>query len=254
MSRILRVPHEGLTEGEFELAEPALRYVTRVHRLGSGDLLTLFDAGSGLEAEAELLDERSGRVRVTACRRAHQAKVPVTLISALGKGDKPEQVVRDAATFGAVRVVFVETERSVVRGAGGKRSERWERIAVETARQCGRGDVPTVSGPIDLGAYLAQPALGAGLRLVACLTQASRPLLELVGEAARLGGTFPAIEVLIGPEGGLAPQEIEAALTQGFHPVSLGPLVLRTEVASGAVLSALWLYADAIGGPTRLGS
>jgi len=176
------------------------------------------------------------------------------LVSALGKGDKPEQVVRDAATFGAVRVVFVETQRSIVRGAGGQRSERWERIAVETARQCGRGDVPTVSGPVDFLAHLTQPASGVGLRLVACHTEASRPLLELVGDAARRQGAFPATEILIGPEGGLSPEEIEAAVAHGFHPVSLGPLVLRTEVASGAVLAALWLYADALGVPVRPGS
>jgi 16S rRNA (uracil1498-N3)-methyltransferase len=246
MSRPLRVPHEGLRAGEFELAEPAFRYVTRVHRLRAGDLLTLFDVGAGLEAEAELLDDQSGRVRVAACRSARRANVPVTLATALGKGDKPEQVVRDAATFGAARVIFVETERSIVRGARADKNARLERIAIETARQCGRGDVPEITGPLEWGAYLAEP--GRGLRLVGCQVPASRPLLGLVDEAGRRAGAFPAIEMLIGPEGGLSPQEVEAALAGGFLPVSLGPLVLRTEVASGAVLAALWLYADGLAG------
>lgn len=247
MSRILRVPHEGLSEGDLRLSEEALHYVTRVHRLKRGDLLTLFDVTMGTEAEAELRDEHAGLVRVAACRTARRTSLPVTLLSALGKGDKPEQVVRDVATLGAARVVFLHSERSVARSSGSDRSSRFARIAVETSRQCGRSDIPAIEGPLSLDAFFAQPRGATVLRLVTCRVKESRPLLSLVAEAQARHGTFPETQILIGPEGGLSPREIEAALAQGFAPASLGPLVLRTEVACGAALAALWLYADGLG-------
>jgi 16S rRNA (uracil1498-N3)-methyltransferase len=251
MSRVLRVPHEGLSEGDLRLSEAALHYVTRVHRMKRGDVLTLFDVTSGTEAEAELLDEDAGLVRVAACRAARRASLPVTLLSALGKGDKPEQVVRDVAALGATRVIFLHSERSVARSSGSDRLTRFARIAVETSRQCGRSDVPSIEGPLSLAEFFAAPARSLVLRLVACRVRESRPLLSLVAEAEARLGTFPETEILIGPEGGLSPREIDAARAQGFLPASLGPLVLRTEVACGAALAALWLFADglSVGGP-----
>lgn len=246
MSRFVRVPHEGLGEGDLQLTDAALHYVTRVHRLGRGDVLTLFDVTTGMEAEAELLDERVGSVRVAACRTARTTSLPLTLLSALGKGDKPEQVVRDAAALGAARVTFLQSERSVARGSGSDRLTRLSRVALETARQCGRSDVPAIEGPLLLEDFLAQPPTAGRLRLVACRVAESRPLLRVFSEAKASQGAFPDTEILIGPEGGLSPREIEAARAQGFVPVGLGPLVLRTEVACGAVLAALWLYADGL--------
>jgi len=248
--RNLRVPHEGLTPGDLQLSEPALHYVTRVHRLRSGDLLTLFDVATGLEADAELLDDRAGLVRVVACREARRTTLPVTLLAGLGKGDKPEQVVRDAATLGAERVIFVQAERSVARGSGNDRGDRLRRVAVETSRQCGRADVPDVQGPLALAVLFTRPVSAGSLRLVACRVSHSRPLLEVVRKAHLEQRGLPPIEILIGPEGGLSPAEIDAALAHGFLPISLGPLVLRTEVACGAVLAALWLAADAWSSPT----
>jgi len=245
MSRPLRVPHEGLIEGDFHLSEAGLKYATRVHRLRTGDVLTLFDVSTGLEAEAELLDDRVGLVRVTACRSAGRAVLPITLLAALGKGDKPEQVVRDAATLGAARVVFVQAERSIARATGSDRGERFRRIAIETARQCGRSDVPSVEGPVSFAEALPRPPGSEALRLIACRAVGSRPLLAVVSAERARRGAFPELEILIGPEGGFSSSEIDAAVAQGFVPVGLGPLVLRTEVAAGAVLAALWLFDDA---------
>lgn len=243
--RPMRVPHVGLTEGEFHLENAALHYVTRVHRLRAGDLVTLFDVESGLEAEAELLDDRVGLVRVAACRHARATALPVTVLAGLGKGDKPEQVVRDAATLGAARVVFVQTERSIARAAGTDRGDRFKRVAIETSRQCGRGDVPEVSGPLPLSEVLVPSGEPSRLRLVTATRGDVRPLLRVVEQASMEQGRFPQLDLLIGPEGGLSPREVETALAVGFVPVGLGPLVLRTEVACAAALAALWLFADA---------
>lgn len=209
-------------------------------------MLTLFDVDRGLEAEAELLDERVGLVRVSSCRHARATALPVTVLAGLGKGDKPEQVVRDAATLGAKRVVFVQTERSVARATGADRGDRLRRVAVETSRQCGRGDVPEVSGPFSLAEILTPPsAADDRLRLVASTRPTARPLLDVVGQARRGRDSFPPLELLIGPEGGLSERELDTALAVGFVPVGLGPLILRTEVACAAALAALWLSADA---------
>jgi 16S rRNA (uracil1498-N3)-methyltransferase len=163
-------------------------------------------------------------------------------MQAVGKGDKLDAVVRDATELGATRVVPVITERSVSRPPA-SRSERWRRIAVEAARQCGRGDAPIVDEPAPLADVLEHwPALEAhagDARL--CLSpSASAP----IGPRLRGLDARGAIALLIGPEGGLTQAEISAAARAGFADVHLGRIVLRTETVCAAVLGAILALSD----------
>src|SRR5262249_5899846 len=155
----------ALAPGELLLDRGASRYVARVHRVGAGETLVLFDPITAREAEATVL--AVGRAGVT-CRvgelRPAKARAlrPTTLLQGIGKGDKLDAVVRDATELGATRVVAVQTARSIVRLSGDAhtlrghdRLARWRRIAAEAARQCGRADAPGVEGPLDLSAALA---------------------------------------------------------------------------------------------------
>lgn len=248
MSGSLRVPHEGLELGRLTLSPDALHYVTRVHRCQNGASLVLFDVRAAREATAELVDARAGIVVVDRIDRAPQTRLPVTVFWSVGKGDKPEQVVRDATVLGATRVVLMHTERGVARSDGASRSERLLRVATDAARQCGRGDLPLIEGPVPFSVASSAPGSDA-LRLVACLHPESRPLLAVLAEAlgtqsAGTQGAKASVEVFIGPEGGLSPREIDSALEAGCVPVHLGPLVLRTETAVGFVLSVLRAQAD----------
>lgn len=228
--------------GERDLDAATSRYLVRVHRLRVGDAFLAFDVDSGLEADAELLvaEPRRARARLGEPRPARvAAPLPVTLLWSLGKGDKPETVIRDATALGVARVVLVTTERTVPRPGerGEGRRDRWQRVAREAARQSGRGDVPALEGPLGLGEALGvmpealgvvlAPEAGASLRAV---------LADWRPDAA--------LRVLVGPEGGLAPHELAAAREAGFRPARFGRLTLRTETAAVAVLGALVALAE----------
>ena len=237
MAERVRVYLADLALGERVLDDAASRYLLRVHRLEEGDAFVGFDPEARLEADGQIVDVRARRVRLDEPRPAsHSSKLAVTLLQAFGKGDKIERVVRDATALGVERVCVVDTERSVVRvddaeRADGKR-RRWRTIAVESARQSGRGDLPELDGPLPLAKALAR--LNVEKKL--CLDAAAN-----VSLARALDGWHGerSLAVLVGPEGGLSAEELAIAERHGFERVRLGPLVLRTETAATALLGAL---------------
>jgi 16S rRNA (uracil1498-N3)-methyltransferase len=216
------------------------RYIQRVHRLRAGARLRLFDPVLALEADAELLDSPSGVVRcqISGVHPSAYRALPIVLLQALAKGEKPEQTIREATALGVERIVFVESERVVVKlepERKASRRTRWQRVAVEAARQCGRGNLPVLQGPLPLLDVLAQST--EALRLL--LAMQGAPLLTRL-DSWRADQT---LALLIGPEGGLSGDEAESAARHGFSPVSLGSNTLRTELASVAGLGALVAFA-----------
>jgi 16S rRNA (uracil1498-N3)-methyltransferase len=125
-------------------------------------------------------------------------------LQGIGKADKPERVVRDATALGVASLVFVETARSVsrLRERAEKRAERWRTIAIDAARQCGRGDTPAIDGPSTLAEALACLAPGT-LRLVLA-PNAEHGLGERLGAVSE---QTPVV-LLVGPEGGLTDSEL----------------------------------------------
>lgn len=242
MKAPLRVPVARIQPGRTLLDEDASRYVARVHRLREGDGLVLFDPDQALEADAEIVSvERSSVTLVV--HEARPASVRpqrrITLLQATCKSDKFDAIVRDATELGVSRVVPVFVERSVARPPGG-RAARWRKIAIEAARQCGRGDAPAIASPMDL--VDAVPLFASGEGVVGfCLDPAA---VEPLGP--KLVGVAPDVELafLVGPEGGLTTAEIEACATAGLAHVSFGPLTLRAETVCAAVLGAVSVLAD----------
>ena len=242
MPKPLRIPFDGLAPGVSPLGAPLGRYVTRVHRLGAGARLCLFDPETGLEADGELVDGPAPEVwcRIGVPRPSGYRPLPVHLLQGLGKADKPDEVIRAATALGVASVHLVQTERSVSRltaERGSSRLERWRRIAIEAARQSGRGDIPALAGPSPLPEALA--AVGAATRVT--LAASSEPLFFRL---ARWRGEEP-LALLVGPEGGLDPAERDLAESVGFLPASLGSTTLRTELAGVAALGALVALAAA---------
>jgi 16S rRNA (uracil1498-N3)-methyltransferase len=133
------------------------------------------------------------------------------------------------------RIVVAESSRSVARVEGeraARRAERWRAIALDAARQSGRGDVPDIIGPRPLGDVLSELRERSATKL--CLDpHATTPFASAVAQAST------AVVLLVGPEGGLTDDELERADRTGFTRVRLGPFVLRTELAGAAALGAL---------------
>jgi 16S rRNA (uracil1498-N3)-methyltransferase len=219
-----------------ELALPAnaAHHAAQVLRLKRGDAVTLFD-GEGGEFGAEILGStaRSVEVRVVE-RRALERESPlhVTLAQTLVASERMDYVIQKAVELGAERIVPVASARCVTRLEGtraNRRVEHWRQIAIAACEQCGRNRVPIVDAPRDLSRWLREPS-DARSRLL--LSPAGAPLAELTAPVG-------AIELLVGPEGGFAPEEEAAALDAGFSAVRVGPRILRTETAGPAMLAAL---------------
>lgn len=236
MSRVLRVPLEALSPGQRQLGGALARYILRVHRRGIGDRLACFDPELGLEADAEILHVTGDTLecRFDNVRPSGYRAYPICLLQGLAKGTKPDSTLAEATALGVQSIVFVDTERAVVRldrERGATRRERWQRIAAEAARQSGRGNVPHILGPLPFETALGQ--LTAPRRLL--LSPAGTPLLRLLADWR----AEQELALLVGPEGGFSRAEIERTAALGFLEASLGRTTLRSELAGVAALGAL---------------
>ncbi len=236
-----RAKVSGLRSGTMTLPAAVSHHLGHVLRLRSGDTFTAFDPAARTEAVATVVGEGDGgmTIDVGVCSPgAVVATETLALLQGLPKGDKADAIVRDATELGVSHVVFVATARSIVKLDAGRaeaRRERWQRIAEEASRQCGRTDVPTVTGPITLEAALEGFGDTARFTLYEDATAPLGPLLA---------GALPGpVAFLVGPEGGLAADEVRSAEALGWQTVSIGPFVLRTETVAAAVLGAVRVLA-----------
>jgi 16S rRNA (uracil1498-N3)-methyltransferase len=176
--------------------------------------------------ETELVADappRSDSADASNAADAAGGETPLVLLTAVPRGGRMDFLVQKCCELGVSRIVPIIAERSVARPEPGRRA-RWEKIAREAARQCGRADVPVVAAPAALATALAAPELPER-RLILSTDGAGRPLRALLGAPAPTA-------LLVGPEGGFAAAENEAARAAGFLPVSLGARILRVETAA----------------------
>ncbi len=213
-------------------------YLFRVRRLTVGDAVTVFD-GQGGEADAvvESIGAVEATLRVGPARREPAPALHLTVIQALIKGERMDWCIEKLVEVGVDRIVVVATERAVVKLDAARAASRLARlstVAREAAKQARRAVVPAV----ELASLDEALAIPAALRLC-CHPVAAGPLP--VGTAAA------SAVILVGPEGGLAPGELDRASAAGFEAVSLGPTVLRAETAGPAAVAALKLASFASG-------
>lgn len=213
------------------------RHLGRVLRLGRGDIVLAID-GRGRQLTVKLIEvgaRAAEGVILGEEALATESRLDLTLAQGIPKGDKLETIIRMATELGVRRVVPLVTVRSVMRVEGRsdeERVSRWRRVAREAAKQCGRAVIPEVSPPIPLAAWLA--GLGAE-GVVVCLWEEER-----VAFAERLPDHPVARTTLvIGPEGGLAPEEVEGLRQAGAVVAGLGPRILRTDTAAAVGLALL---------------
>jgi 16S rRNA (uracil1498-N3)-methyltransferase len=205
-----------------------------------GDPLHTFD-GVGWEYEAVIrrLSAEEMDLEITGRHRVPEADIHVTLCQAVPKAEKMDGIIRHATELGAERIVPFIAERSVPRWRTEqlpRKRERWQKIAVEASRQCGRADVPEVGEIMTFERMLRDTPEG-GLRLIPWEEESATGIREVLRNPSRSG--LKEFVLAIGPEGGFSADEIELARQAGFLSVSLGKRVLRVETASLAVLAIL---------------
>lgn len=232
---------KGAEEGYIDIAGSDVKHITGVLRMRAGDELVL-TSSDGRDFFTEIAGAGPERVRVKVNEirvNTTEPRVYVTLIQGVPKGDKMELIIQKNTELGISRIVPVLTEFTVVRLDGKDREKkqlRWQKIAQEAAKQCGRGAVPEVLTPVSLEAALKAVPEDT-LKWFAYENEQDTALKQLLESA---GADFSGrIAVLIGAEGGFSAAEAAMAEQYGFTPFSLGRRILRTETAGIAVLAAM---------------
>ena len=218
-----------------ELASSAAHHAANVLRMRVGDALILFD-GRGGEYTATL--ESIDKKRVVVNVQSHldierESPLAVTLVQAVSSRDRMDVTLQKAVELGVTRIVPVMSQRSVVRLSGERADQRvqhWQQVVISACEQCGRNQVPQVEALIPLATFLERPSSGVVRWMLS-------PGAEHVLRSLQNPKT--AVELLVGPEGGLTAEEERAAGDAGFTSVRIGPRILRTETAAPALLAAM---------------
>lgn len=215
-------------------------HLTRVLRIGVGDTVSVFD-GRGHEFLARVIGARHHKVHVQIVSRVEPVaewNVSMTLAQAVLKGDKMDDVVRDAVMLGATAIQPLVTTRSETTVAGllkGARVERWRRVVLASAKQSGRAVLPEVRTPLTIENYLEEPAPALRMMLV-------EPSADEDAEPFAVLRTIPVpgdVSVMVGPEGGWTVEERGLARKNGVRLMTLGPRTLRADAVGLSALSIL---------------
>ncbi|NQT91358.1 MAG: 16S rRNA (uracil(1498)-N(3))-methyltransferase [Lentisphaerae bacterium] len=229
------------SEAGFRLSEEEAHHVVHVLRAEIGERVIAFD-GRGRETEAAIESREGGHVVLRAAgpvRTAPADPVRVVLVQALPKGRGMDGIVEKATEIGVSEILPVFTARTVGVPREEKRPDRrdrWERISISAAKQCGTSRLPVIQ-PIESYPDALRNAAGSDLLLVGALTGETRPLRHVLRGAA--AGGVDSVTLFIGPEGDLTPSELSEAIGVGAVPVTFGSRVLRCETAALFGLSAI---------------
>lgn len=219
------------------------RHALTVLRLSAGDEVELIACGMRYRAVIDSVSSGVVRLKRGDSLPSTEAGLSVSLFQGLPKGDKMEMIVQKAVELGVREIVPVEMSRCVVRlddKARRSKTERWQKIAREAGKQSGRCIIPRVASPVSLERL---PAL---FRSVGCVAVA----WENCSAFGPLGffkahPDLSSLGILVGPEGGISPDEMRFLQEAGGEPLSLGRRILRTETAGIAAVSALMgLYGE----------
>jgi len=247
--RLTRVFVDGaLTPGSIvDLARDTGSHLAKVLRARSGDELILFN-GDGREFAGVIEAVRGSRVSASiGAARSIDRESPfrLTLVQCVPRGDRMDFIVQKATELGVGCIVPVLSQRSVVRlddAQAASKQAHWHAVAVSACEQCGRNRLPAVEAPRSLLDYLGAMAAGETsgiLRLVLEPERAAQAPQRARSIENNAAGPVTGAVIAIGPEGGFAPQELEAFGLSAFSRLGLGPRVLRTETAAIAAITVL---------------
>ena len=231
-----RIAPDGLAE----LTGGDVNHIRDVLRMQPGDAVML--AADGQDYAAEIVRIERAAVICRAFRPVEnlaEPRVEITLYQGLPKGDKMELIIQKCVELGISAIVPVQCERSVARLTAentDKKLTRWQRMAEEAAKQCGRGRVPVIGRPLTVPQVQA-----AGVGLFFWENESVRRL------KAALPPDANRISIFVGPEGGVSADEAALLTAHGFLSVTLGARILRTETAGLAAVSAIMYHYDELG-------
>jgi 16S rRNA (uracil1498-N3)-methyltransferase len=227
------------------LSADEAHHLTHVLRLRFGDEIAVFDgAGREYRARIERVSRDGAHVHlIEEISAAPEPVVRLTLAQAVLKGDKMEDVVRDATMMGVAAIEPIVTVHTAVRMKAlteGQGSDRWRRIAVASAKQCRRAVLPVIGNGMPFHEWVVQDTAETRLLLVEpTVAVEGRPVATLQGQ--RPGSAT----LMVGPEGGWAGEEIQVAVRAGWVPITLGRRTLRADAVAIVAIGVLqFVWAD----------
>jgi len=211
-----------------------------VLRMNPGDKAVVFN-GRGAEATVEISDitRKSVTLRKLIDSKSPPIGCQITLAQAIPKGKNMDLIVQKAVELGAAAISPLLSERTVIQVEDDdalRKQQKWQTVAIEAAKQCGQNWLPRVDPPRSPREFFSQP-VRYDLMLIASLQPDALHLKKLLAENA--GKKPNSVLILVGPEGDFTPAEIGLARSHGCRPITLGPIVLRTETAAIYCLSVL---------------
>jgi 16S rRNA (uracil1498-N3)-methyltransferase len=215
-----------------------VKHIKNVLRLSTGDNIIVSN-GDGMDFTVKLDKIENDQILTSIINsniNKSEPPIEVTLFQGLPKSDKMDFIIQKCVELGIKKIIPITTERTIVKIDNQKdrikKTERWQKIIIEAAKQCNRGIIPLVELPIGFDEAL-KLASKAELSIIPYEKQVGNGLKNLLKPGIKN------ISVIIGPEGGFSENEIKNAVSKGIIPVTLGPRILRTETAGIAVMSIL---------------
>jgi 16S rRNA (uracil1498-N3)-methyltransferase len=236
----------AVDEKSITLSAEETRHARDVLRLQSGDEIFVFD-GLGREFQCSVQNIRRDSSELSVLAEVEPARpespLDLTLAIALLKGEKFDLVIQKATELGVQRIVPLATERGDVRlrdsDNAQKRLTRWQRIALEAAKQTGRAYVPRIEAPLTLDLKLRSAGEIKGISTDAARLMFSERAGRSLSDATNNFGRVKEIIALVGPEGGWTDDETELARESAWEIVTLGGRILRAETAGITVVALL---------------
>ena len=222
----------NISDTSLKITGEDVLHISRVLRMSAGDDITVCD-GCGRDYKAVISSVTKDEIFadiVSHEKCAAEPSLKITLYQALPKQGKMEYIIQKNTELGVCEFVPVYTKRCVAKPSD--KTKRWQKVAFEAAKQCGRGIIPSVHDTISFEQAVSEAsAFENKLLLYECEDKTT--LRDVIKDK------ISEIAVFVGPEGGFEPFEAEAAKKAGIVPVTLGKRILRTETAAAAVTPVL---------------
>lgn len=237
------LPPTACQGNALELVDEEAHHALRVLRVERGERVAVLD-GAGHEFHCEIAGttRHTVQLRVLGITPLPRPAFRLTLVQAITKGRSMELIVQKATELGAARLVPVLSERAVPRlepAEAERRVAKWRAVGIEAIKQCGSPWLPAIDAPETPARFLARHER-FDLVLLASLQPGARHPREHLRDLALTSDTRPVeVAVWVGPEGDFTPAELNLILAAGALPITLGPLILRSETAALYCLSVL---------------
>lgn len=237
------LPPEACSGTTLVLTDREVHHALHVVRVRRGERVSVLD-GAGHDYLCDVRETDRDRVTLTVLHKRAIAPLPyhLTLLQAVTKGKAFEIIIQKATELGAFRIVPLISERVVAQpdeDAAANKVEKWRWIAIDSIKQCGSAWLPQIEAPVALKAFLNRHERFE-LLLVGSLQNDRHPLREILEDFRVEHGRLPkSVGIFVGPEGDFTSVELDALKEAGALPITLGPLVLRSDTAAVYSLSVL---------------